>query len=345
MGFLRNLLNYAGDAWRFLAGIPGDIGSALARVWKFVASVAALLDHLISTVIKDVINAVASWVFWELQAIIELSSAVWRVAGWVIAKLINPLRAQVVAWINAVYAWARKQFAAQLALIIRLYEASLAYTRQLVAAEHAAMLKAVAAEHAAMLAAVAALHAAIEAEAAGGYNAGRRARAGVAAKLLDELAVRNPVLRALTGRLVTLIIDLAAIDNPLARLAAAVLIRQLVNRLGVDRVIGDLAARILGPFTGHARPKGLADVMGDIDGRLTALEDQAADFQLHGGPEVEQAGGEWKAITGIGTDAALLAFFALAVADPQQWARAVAGTAGAAVSDTIGSAAALIRRG
>lgn len=345
MGFLRNLLGYAGDAWRFLAGIPGDIGSALARVWKFVASVAALLDHLISTVIKDVINAVTSWVFFELQAIIELTAAVWRIAGWVIAKLINPLRNQVVAWINAVYAWARKQFAAQLALIIRLYLASLAYTRQLVAAEHAAMLKAVAAEHAAMLAAVAALHAAIEREAADGYNTGRRARAGVAAKLLDDLAVRNPVLRALTGRLVTLIVDLAAIDNPLARIAAAVLIRQLVNRLGVDKIIGDLVGAVTGELTGHAQPKGLADVMRDVDGRLTALEDGAARFMLHGGPEVEQAGDQWKAYGGIGTDVALLAFFALAVADPAQWARAVADTAGAAVNDTIGAASALIRRG
>ena len=344
MGFLRSLLGYAGDAWRFLTGIPGDIGSALARVWKFAASVSALLDHLISSVVRDVISAVTSWQFWQLRLITELSSAVWRIAGWVIAKLINPLRNQVVAWINAVYAWARRQFAAQLALIIRLYEASLAYTRQLVAAEHAAMLKAVAAEHAAMLAAVAALHAAIEKEAAGGYNTGRRARAGVAVKLLDDLAVRNPVLRALTSRLVTLIVDLAAVDNPLARIAAGVLIRQLVNRLGADRVIGDLAAAILGPLTGLGEPKGLMDVVRDVDERLTALEDQAARFQLHGGPEVEQAGDQWKALGGIGFDAALLAFMADAAADPERVARELAGVVNAAYGDTIGEVIRLIRR-
>lgn len=345
MGFLRTLLGYAGDAWRWLSGIPGDIGGALQRVWKFIASVSALLDHLVSTVVRSIISGALTWLFWELQTVISLSRAVWRIAAWVIARLINPLRAQVVAWINAVYAWARKQFAAQLALIIRLYEASLAYARQLVAAEHAAMLKAVAAEHAAMEKAVAALHAAIEQEAAAGYNTGRRARTSIAVRLLDDLAVRNPVLRALTGRLVTLVVDLAAVDNPLARIAAGVLLRQLVNRLGVDRVIGDLAGAILGPLTGHGQPKGLTDVMRDIDERLQALEGQQASFQLHGGPEVEQAGDEWKALTGIRADVALLAFFALAAADPHQWARGVADTAGAAVNDTIGAAAHLIRRG
>ncbi len=345
MGFLQSLGRLASDAWHFLTGLGGDIGNALAAVWRFAASIAALLDHLISAVLRGTIGGLLTWNFYLLGAIEKLVGAVERIGDWIWFHFIAPVKTWVRGLVAALKAWTVRQLAAQRAEYWGLYHRALAYAAKLVAAERAARIADVQAARRYALALVVALHAAIESEAATGYNSGRRARAGVAGKILDDLAVRNPVIRALTGRLITLILDLAAVDNPVARVVVGVLLRQLINRLGVDRVAGNLLARILGSLTGHGEPKSLHDVTRDIDERLTGLEDQWAEFMTDGGPEVMQAGKEWKAETGVLADLAMLGFFALAVHNPAGWARDVSATAGTAVNDTIIGVTHLIRRG
>lgn len=343
MGFFHDLVKLAGDAWRLLSGVGGDIGSALAGLWHFILSVHNLLDHLISSVVRGLFAGLIAVGASLVANLSWVADALRRVASWIWGFEVLPVKVMLLGLIAALRAWTARQLAIQRGEYWGLFHIGEAYTRKLVTAETAARIKDVNAARAYALHLVTALHAAIEKEAADGYNSGRRARGHVITRIIDDLAVRNPVLRALAGRLVTLIVDLAAIDNPVARVAAIFLLRQVINHLGIDRVAGQLAGALLGTLAGRGQAKDLHAVISDIGDRLTVLEDAQASFMEHGGPEIFQAGGQWKRLDGVLTDATLLAFFALAVADPARWAREVSATAGAAVNGTIIATAHLIK--
>ena len=195
-----------------------------------------------------------------------------------------------------------------------------------------------------MLKAVAACLATVQTEAASGYKAGNRQRVSAITRITDDLASRNPVLRDLLSRTVTALLDLLAIDDPLLRLALSVLLKQVISRLGVDRVAGDLLASLIGPLAAGRDPRNLHDVADDLAARVSALEGAWARYMADGGPELDQAGRQWKELASWEMDAALLAFFGLAVADPGAWARDVADTAGTLADDTIRAVSGLIRR-
>lgn len=156
----------------------------------------------------------------------------------------------------------------------------------------------------------------VDKEASAGYDATRRAQASGLAKMLTDLAVDNPEVRALVGRLAGLVIDLAEVDDPLLRIAATVVLRQVIDRLGLDQLAGGLVQELLGLFLGAAPPKTLQQVTGDIGGRLNAAEAQWAQFYANGGDDVERFGEEMRATASPVFLAGMAGFFISAVADP-----------------------------
>lgn len=344
MNIIGDVIGWAKSAWNTITGVPSDIAHAIANVWHYVTSIHNVLSWLTA-------NPVLRFAINTLYAISVLRLDVWairdalhRLAGWIWLTIVKPQIVRLDRRITVLYWWAVARFVATWQQMYRLYYASLAYTRQLVSIERQERIKADQAEHASMLANVAALHRTVEHEAASGYNAELHARLTIVGKLLDDLAIRNPVVSTLVKDLVTAVFDLESIDNPVLRFGIARLLAVIVDRAGIDRVTGDLITRLLGPVAGQPRAGGLYDVAKDTSARLTALEAEWAEFMTNGGPEVEQAGREWKDLTGVVADAGILAVFGLAVADPQAWATGMADTIGVAGNDTLDAIVGLLNR-
>jgi len=343
MDFLRTVLHYASVAWSFIAGIPSDIGQAFDRIWRFAGSLYSLLSHLFSRIALDVLAGYLAILSGVIDAIAGQNQAIARSRTWIYRYYIVPLRSFLVNLMMRVALALLTRINAVRALAILLYARSIAFTVHQVAIERSARIADVRAARAYALQLVTALHSAIEAEASHAYDANTKTRESTLMRLIDEIASRNPVIRGLTRDLVTILIDLLETDNPLLRIALNFILPKIINRLGVDRVLGDLMLGILGPLAGTPKPKTLGDAIGDLARRVSVMEDRWTQFMIDGGPEIEQAGEQWKTIGAISTNVALLGFFGLAAADPAQWATVLADTAGAAVNDSAAMVAHLIR--
>lgn len=345
MNFFGTLEKWARDAWNFLAGVPGDVGRAFAAVWHFIHSVHDVLSWLVRTPIVDDFKALLDHAGTVGSLFRLYLGALARVWHWIDAFLVQPLRAEMLQRLAQLRTWLLDRIFALARLVMELYRKALAYTDQQVGIERQARIADVKAARKYALDLVTALHQQIEREAASGYNSTLGGRLGVIRKILDDLGVRNPLVKALTARLTGLVIDLAGVENPLLRFLISLVLSRVINALGIEKVIGALLARLVGSVADGPQAHGLADVTRDIGQRLNNLEDQWADFMHDGGPEVEQAGREWKQLGTLGFDAGLLAFVALAVADPQAWARGIADTIGTVGNDAIIGIEHTIRKG
>ena len=316
MGLITTLINIAKGAWNFITGLPGDIGQAFQALWQFARSVQQVADYVLSHPLTELLNAESL-----LLAILtgnheaELNAIV-RIDPWIFRHRVLPLRAQVLLWFRQLEARIAYLFAQAYLYINLKFRQAEAYTRQLVEAEHKDMLAHFTeAERYAFLQALTRKRE-IEQEAADAYNAHLADRLGLAQRLADLIAAHNPAVAGLVRTIVTGVIDLAAVENPLARLALGFALRQLINRLAVDKVAAQLLDDLLGPILGTPHSHGVADTVNGLSARLEAVERRWADFMDHGGPELEQAGSDWKDMDGLATDAALLAFMAATIADP-----------------------------
>lgn len=342
MNILSTLAGWAKSAWSALTGLPGDVAGAYRKVWHYITNVHNALAWIVGyPQLRAVLHVLYSISAFRIGHD-AISKAFHDLAKWIWITWLRPGFARLNRRITSLRAWAVATFQATWAQMYRLYFASLAYTRRLVGIERAARIKADQAEHAAMLKAVAACLATVQRQASSGYNAGTHARLSVVSQLLNDLADRTPAVRGLVSLLVKSVFDLETIDNPVLRAVIGKLLSELVAHLGVDKATGDLVGRLLAPFTGGGPPADLYSTERAVADRLTALEQQWADFMAAGGPEVEQAGQEWKAITGIAADAAILGLFGLAVADPRGWAASVADTIGVTGNDTLSAVIHLI---
>lgn len=328
MNWLKTAVGWAKDTWSAISGAAAAPLDVLAKVWHWLASIHGLIGWLFGIPLLDwqraaLANAVEHSRAWE-----ALEQLLARITAWIKTHLILPYVRLLLARIAALQRWTAAQLLALRILMMWLYLAARRYAQQLTAAEHKAMVTAVTAEHKAMLAGLRATLAEVQKEAASGYNSGTPDRKSVIQKLLDDLIITTPAVKGLVSDLAGLIIDIDTIDNPLARWAIQKLLAEVISKLGVEKVAGDLLQRLIGPLAGQPKATGLYDVAKDVAQRLTALEDQWAEFMTDGGPDVEQAGREWKDLGSLATDTALLAFLGLAVADPGAWATGIADTAG-----------------
>jgi hypothetical protein len=181
-------------------------------------------------------------------------------------------------------------------------------------------------------------------DAASGYNSDRGRRESLITRLADEIATRNPAIRGLVKDLIKVLLDAIEIDDPLIRVALNTVLAKVVNSLGVDKVAGNLLTRLIDGIAGHGKPGSLRAVTADIAVRLSYLETQQAEFMEHGGPEIMQAGDEWKEYASLLGTAAIVGFFAQAVAAPDAWARELSDTAGVVIDDTVGAVVSLIAK-
>lgn len=344
MSFLRTVLGWAGTAWNAIFGAISSPVQALEQLWHFITSVHSLVSWLFgSPLLTYALNALTYLNAWHDGAI-AIRDALHRLATWIYATWIRPAVVMLLGRIAELRQWTFIQLLTLTLTVWRLYNRAIWYAHKLVAAEHAAMTSAVAREHAAMLAGDKATLQMVQKQAATGYNATRRDRAGLLGQLAEDLAGREPALKAIIPRLVGYILDLETIDDPVLRWIVQHLVAEVLAKSGADHLMGDLLGTLLGTLAGGGPPSTLAGVEHDVGARLNDLEAQWASFMHHGGPEVESAGDQWRELTGVVADAAVLAFFAQAVADPQAWAAEVSGTVGAVTTAARDGIMALIGR-
>lgn len=342
MDWLKTLQTWASSAWGSITGAVSNPVAALTNLWHYITSLHDALAWLgANPLVKGYKSFLENFTVIGL-AIDAAQAAIGRIGAWEWAHQVKPVRDQLRAAIAALRAWAAAEFAAQQAEIVRLYMAALAYTRTLVGVERAARIKAIQLEHAAMLKAVAACLATVQQQAASAYNAGLHDRLGVVGTILEDMAGHTPVIKDAVELALKSLVDIENIDDPVVRWLANKAIDEVVNNSEVDKAAGSLAQSLLGPIIGQPRAKGLHDVISDISARLAAMEAQWATFMKDGGPEVEQAGEQWKDITGVLVDVAFLGFTGLAATDPAAWAASVSDTVGTVANDSISPIAGLI---
>jgi hypothetical protein len=344
MNILKTLLGWATSAWHGITGIPGDVSRALQSVWHYITSVHNMLSWITANPLLGYVRTALAYMTGIHFDLIAIHDALGRIAHWIWIDIVRPVRDQLNRRISALAAWTARQLTAERKARILGDRNERFWRIKADDAERAARIKGIKAEAAARVKGDKATLATVQREAATGYDAHLRDRLGVVGRVLDLLATHNPEIKGLVGHLVGAVIDLETIDDPIARWVVAKVLAEVIDKAGVDKVTADLATRLLAPLTGQGRPHDLHGVTADISGRLNALEEQWAAFMAHGGPEVEQAGDEWAAVTNPLVDIGLLGFFGLAVADPTAWAAGIADTLGVVANDALIGTIDLIRK-
>lgn len=344
MGFLGDLLNWGRSAWNGIFGAAQDVAGALTKLWHYITSVHNLLSWLTGVPVLETVTGLTGFAINVVKTMRVIIAALDRIPAWILAHLVLPWVRYLQKLITQLAAKEARDVRMLIQDDIEGLRLAEAYTDVQVTIERLARIKDVQAARAYALALTVALHQTIEREAASGYTEGWGRRLGLVGKIADEIATKNPVVKGAVGLLVKTALDLASVDDPLLRFALATLLTHVVNALGVDRVAGDLLTAILDPIIGRGKPANLHDVEHDVDERLYQLEAQWAEFMAHGGPEVEQAGDDWKDLTSLAVDAALLGFLGLAIADPRAAYRAISDTIVPVVDGTAAGVLNLLKR-
>lgn len=335
MGFFKTLVSWASTAWTALFGAGTNPIDALQKLWHFIGSVHDLFTWLAGGPALSLFKQLASLIATIDPAYAAVVAMGRRIGAWIYAHDILPWVKFLSALIAANAAREHADVLALQAEDARDLLISAAYTERLFSLEHADMLADVAAARAYALQLDRALHQAIENEAASAYASDLHTRLGGIATLLDDIATHNPIVKGLVGDLVKAVLDLIGIENPLARIALGLVLKEVIGKLGVDKIAGALAADLIDSVAAENHPKNLHDVIAAITRRLAKLEGQWAQFMEHGGSDLEQEGDDLKSITSVIADSAILATFALSVADPQAWATGISDTLGVLTADTI----------
>ena len=343
MNFLRTVLRYASSAWSVITGAAADPVQAFEAVWHFAGSIQSLLDNLVSIVVKGLLVGVVDYIGVVDKALQDYLAAIGRISKWIWGRQTYPVYKHLREMIIGVRKWATAWFAKLIAMIAFYYLRGVQYTNKQVSAEAKARAAAILQTRQYAIRLSKGVWNFVNRDASDGYNSQTRQRESVITRIADDLIVRNPVLKTAIGDMIKLALDAAEVEDPLLRLALGKALAAVIGKLGVDRVAGDLLSTLIAELTGAAAPTTLKGTTADIAGRLTALESQWADFMTSGGPELEQAGEAWKGYAGALGDAALVAFFGLAVSDPAAWAAGVNDSAGAIVNVTTSGVAALIK--
>lgn len=268
--------------------------------------------------------------------------AIYSLAVWVVNDVERKLNAMIMRAVDALKAWTF----AQLKAVYYIMAVAVATLRtQLTARIHAeeiARIKAIARAEAQAKTEVRALHQAIEREAATSYKSANAGHLNAISVLSDAISAMAPALKSLISRVVGYAIDLAEIDNPIIAFLAGKLLSFIIDRLGIDAIAGHLLHSLVLPASHIGAPSGLPEVITLICGRINALENFNAQFMADGGPEILQAGEEWRNTVAPLTSVALAAFFTTMVAAPDEWATVISDTIGIAVSDTISAVTTLL---
>lgn len=316
----------SGGFWHWINGVASGIGHLFEHnfVWGFKAT----YGHL-----RDLVDSVGE-IFSALHRLeVRIHYVIWYVLkGWAVRQF------------HIVKCMIRAQGRYLIRLIYVTTRTVLALAFDAVRRERKQRISSIARAEAKARREIKALHHTIEREAASGYRVELDARASLITKLLEYAVVRDPALKFVVGESVRLLLDLLAVDDPPARLLLGFLMRKVVNHLGIDKAVGHLIDDLLAPLIGEPKPHGLHGVILDLSQRMLAVEAQWTQFFTDGGAQVEQAGRDWRNITGPIGSVAIVAFTAQAVTHPEAWAREINDTIGVAANDLADAAIRLFRR-
>lgn len=344
MGWLTGISKFFGSVWSHLFGLGGAVAEALQNLWHLAATIfkfaVYLATHPMLAIAKimALIFGIADGIDRDIVAVLR------RIRWWIWVHFIKPTRIWTLKHIRALRRWTAYRFVQAYKLMFALYRAARKYALHLVKMEAHRRRQGDINERHLMIKRVTALHQAIEKEAASGYNAGLQGRMSLIARLLEYAGARNPVIRGLVTKVIAGLLEILGVESWAGRTILTFLLRDIVTKLGLDKPIGALADDLLAPIIGTPRPKDLNGVVRDLSDRISKLENMWATFMQDGGPEILQAGEEWKGITGLVADAALLAFTAQLVTAPQAWASEVDAVLGAPVNAAMQGIADLVRK-
>lgn len=301
--------------WHWINGVASGVSHFLGHtLHSFGEAILFHLQHVVQT-FQEAIDAFGRVIFW------------WERIVWHVIK----------GWIAKQYAQIKAYVKREVAYLIRLIyvatRAVLALALAAVRHERNERKVAVGRAEARARAQVKALHGVIEREAASGYRVSRDDRASLIVRLLDYAVIRNPEVKFLVGKIATGLLDILAIDDPILRVLLGFLIKHVIDRLGIDKAVGILISDLLAPLLGKPKPADLHDVIMDLSDRALALEKFAATFMEDGGAQVEQAGKDWREITGVVGNLAILGFTVQAVVAPKAWASEIDKTVGRVAND------------
>lgn len=337
----RSNRRHARRVGKLIADAHSKDTGVLDGIWHWVNGVASGIGHFIGGPIAGALKAIQVALKDIAEAYLDFITAVGRVVFFVEYHIVKVLRDWVVNQFRQQAAKEARDVRFLVGLISATVQYVLVYAVRMVRAETSARRADVQHAETRALREVRALHHTIEREAESGYRVERDARTNLVIRLLDFAVIRDPLLRDLVGTIVTGLLDLVSIDDPVGRLIAGFLIRQVIDRLGIDKAVGVLIRDLAGPLLGNPKPRNLHDVIMDMSSRMLAIESQQATFMEDGGAQVLQAGKDWRDITGVIGNAAVLAFTVQAVTAPDLWAREISDTIGAVANDTLTKAAAL----
>jgi hypothetical protein len=340
----RSVGQAAGDAWNALIQLLSADETALLALWRFAAALQAEISYLGTAGVQPSVSSLATAIGTAWNALLALRNALNRTAWWVWTYEVLPVRFTLNAKIDQLAAWTvrqlgqlRSELVAQI-LAVRLFAALLFHNEQ------QARIKDVLAARKYALDLTTQLHQRIEHEAASGYAAGKGNRAGPLAAIVADLHVRGLISAAVNTLLVRAISILVSTGDPALEAVVTRVIGAVIKKSGLGSDLGNYLYGLIIPGQGGPDPKDLPSVVSDVSHRLGAIEDWITGFMLDGGPEVRQAGREWKTLTSLTVDAALLAFVGQAVVAPEAWAREVADTVGVLANDTIGGIVDLLHK-
>lgn len=335
---------WAGGAWSALTSLGGIYSSATQALWSYVSSVYSGF----SWVLKAIISPGYFEAYAAIQAIFnlirDLRDALDRAALWIDNYLIKPVQQQLLIEIWVVRAELLVALAKLQQLVYILHIIEMSFTIAQVGIERNQRIADIKSARAYALALTTQLHQTIEKEAVAGYKAGQGIRTTLLQQLAADLNVRGILDKVATDALIKAIDVVVTIDDPVLGAVANRIIGQIIKKSGIGADLGDLIMRLIDPGAGGAAPKDLTGVITDITHRISQIEDWISRFMLDGGPEVEDAGRQWKELNSLVVDAALLAFFGQAVVAPAAWATEVSDTVGVVANGALGSIISLINR-
>lgn len=344
MSILDTVKHWAGTAWNDFTGAVQDPVRAFESLWKFVSSTNTMQQWLMRFPLWHQFVSTVAVVEQLVRALRMIGDALDRIEDYIWRQLIAPLRAQLLGLIRADRYRERQDIALVRRELGRAFRWLLLFTVEVIKTEQQRRARAVTAARRYSAALTAAALAAVQREAASAYATGLKGRVSMLEKIIGDLAGRNPLIKDIEAKAVTAILDLISVDDPALRLLVGFLVNRIVKSAGTDSVAGDLLRSLVGPLIEDPKPKTLYGVVKDVAARLAALEAQQQQFMADGGPEVENAGRQWNAITSLAADAAMIAFAGQAMADPAGWAAEIATVMGGPANDILGGIVGLVER-
>lgn len=327
-GWARDLADQFGGA---VNGFSNSMGTLAGWLNSFVNSSIQFFTHPVA----DVETAAAAEAGFITRVLNSIFGLIRRQEQFIVQQDLQPFESWVKRMFAAEDTYIQSNFTTLWRMIINTNEQTVNWAQQQFSNERAARILGDARSEAYTRARVQWALGLIQKSAASGYAATLKGRQDVLVRLADDIVTRDPLIRGLVSDVIKGILDLATVEDPILRIGLGFILREIINRLGIDKAMGELLDALLADILGHKQPDNLHDVIMSIGNRLNALEGQWQQFMEDGGPEILQAGKEWKAITSLLADAGLAAFFGAMVADPRAWANDITATAEPVINSAI----------